>query len=224
MKTNIDKNAIKCAVFDLDGTLLNTIKTINYYLNFALNKNGLAAVSEDSCMAFVGDGAKKLIERALSEVGADVEEYFDSVFRDYNAAYDADPYYLTEIYPGVSELLDKLRHRGIKIAVLSNKPNFATRAAVSHFFGDSFSFVAGGREGVKLKPEPDALLSILHYLEVTQSETVYIGDSETDVLTAKNAEVARSIIVTYGFRTREQLTLAGAEILVDSPEQIPHLI
>ena len=224
MTTNIDKNTIKCAVFDLDGTLLNTIKTINYYLNFALNKNGLAAVSENSCMAFVGDGAKKLIERALSEVGADVEEYFDSVFRDYNAAYDADPYYLTEIYPGISELLDKLNRRGIKIAVLSNKPDFATRAAVSHFFGDSFSFVAGAREGVRLKPEPDALLSILHYLEVTQSETVYIGDSETDVLTAKNAEVARSIIVTYGFRTRDQLMAAGAEILVDSPEQIPHLI
>ena len=224
MTTNIEKNTIKCAVFDLDGTLLNTIKTINYYLNFALNKNGLAAVSEDSCMAFVGDGAKKLIARALSVVGADVEDYFDSVFCDYNAAYDADPYYLTEIYPGISELLDKLNRRGIKIAVLSNKPDFATRAAVSHFFADSFSFVAGGREGVKLKPEPDALLSILHYLEVTQSETVYIGDSETDVLTAKNAEVARSIIVTYGFRTRDQLMAAGAENLVDSPEQIPHLI
>ena len=224
MTTNIDKNTIKCAVFDLDGTLLNTIKTINYYLNFALNKNGLAAVSEDSCMAFVGDGAKKLIERALSEVGADVEEYFDSVFRDYNAAYDADPYYLTEIYPGVSELLDKLRPRGIKIAVLSNKPDFATRAAVSHFFGDSFSFVAGARDGVKLKPNPDALLSILDRLGASPSEAVYIGDSEPDVLTAKNAKVARSVLVTYGFRTRDQLTVAGAENLVDLPEEILNFI
>ena len=121
MTINIYKNKIKCAVFDLDGTLLNTIKTINYYLNEALKKNGLGLISEDYCREFVGNGAVKLIERALNHLGADKTTYFEAVFTDYNAFYDADPYYLTEAYDGIWELLTELKQRGILLAVLSNK-------------------------------------------------------------------------------------------------------
>lgn len=219
----MNNNKIKCAVFDLDGTLLNTIKTINYYLNFALTKHGLGAVSETDTMSFVGNGAKKLIERAIDGVGGD-RNLFDAVFKTYNEAYNASPYYLTEPYDGIAELISNLKSSGIKLAVLSNKPDFATKAAVKHFFGDLFDLVLGGRENVPLKPCPDALFDIMSEFGVTPDETAYIGDSEPDVQTAKNASVALNISVTWGFRTKDQLKNAGAEILINKPLEIIDLI
>lgn len=216
----MQNNKIKCAVFDLDGTLLNTIKTINHYLNFALEKSGLPPVTEDECRSFVGDGAVKLIERALARHGAERDTYFQRVFSDYNEAYNADPYFLTTAYDGIREALLALKREGILLAVLSNKPDFATRSAVDHFLPDIFDLAFGARECIALKPAPDALFAMLGSLGVTPAETAYIGDSEPDILTAKNAAVALPISVTYGFRTREQLTLAGAENLVDTPDGI----
>ena len=219
MTTKLDKTKIKCAVFDLDGTLLNTIKTINHYLNYALGTCGLPPVSEADTMAFVGNGAVKLIERAISYVGGDMA-LFDRVFSTYNEAYNASPYYLTEPYDGVKELLFALKERGIRLAVLSNKPDFAVKAAVSHFFKDSFDLVYGGRDNIPLKPSPDALYGIMQELGTTREETAYIGDSEPDVLTARNAEIKNAFFVTYGFRTEAQLRSAGAENLFKSPREI----
>ena len=216
-------NKIKCAVFDLDGTLLNTIKTINYYLNYALAKHGLPHVSEDDCMSFVGDGAVKLIERALSRVGADMA-LFDIVYKDYNEAYNASPYYLTEPYEGILDTLSALKEQGIKLAILSNKPDFAVKATAGNFFPGVFDITFGGRENIPLKPSPDALFDILKALGVSPEETAYIGDSEPDVLTAKNAGVAANISVTYGFRTREQLENAGAKIFTNIPNGILDII
>ena len=223
MTTNIDQKAIKCAVFDLDGTLLNTIKTINYYLNFALDTCGLPHVSEADTMSFVGNGAVKLIERTLNSVGGDAD-LFDLLFKTYNDAYNASPYYLTEVYDGISEVLSALKKKGIKLAVLSNKPDFATKAAVEHFFGDTFDIVRGGRKNIPLKPCPDALFDIMKEMSVTPEETAYIGDSEPDVLTAKNAGIKNAFFLTHGFRTREQLLSAGAEILCNDPLDILNFI
>ena len=219
MSTKLNETQIKCAVFDLDGTLLNTIKTINYYLNFALAAHNFSSVSEEETMSFVGDGAVKLIERALNRVSAD-EGLFDAVYKTYNEAYNSSPYYLTEAYEGITEVLLALKKQGIKLAVLSNKPDFAVVATVTRFFPDIFDIVRGGRENVPLKPCPDALFEILRELAVTPDETAYIGDSEPDVATAKNAKVARCISVTWGFRTKAQLNIAGAEIFIDKPEEI----
>ena len=215
MSTIDYKNNIKCAVFDLDGTLLNTIKTIEYYLNLALLKNGLGSIDETACMSFVGDGAAMLIHRALGSLGADNRENFERVFRDYNEAYDQNPYYLTEPYSGITEVISYLGSRGIKMAVLSNKPDFATKAAVRYFFGDSFDLVLGGRENTPLKPSPDALFYIMSELSVTLDEVLYVGDSEVDVMTAKNAGIGNALFVTYGFRSRDQLVEAGAVLLSD---------
>lgn len=215
MTTKHNKREIKCAVFDLDGTLLNTIRTINYYLNYALSAHGLPSVSEEDCMSFVGDGAVKLIERALSSVGAD-PDFFTAVYKTYNQAYNADPYYLTEAYNGITELLFLLKEKGIKLAVLSNKPDFAVKATAGKFFPDIFDIVLGGREGIPLKPAPDAIFDIMRKMGVTPEKTAYIGDSEPDVLTAKNAGIENAIFVTYGFRTREQLLSAGAEYISDN--------
>ena len=120
----------------------------------------------------------------------------------------------------VKELLSALKEQGISLAVLSNKPDFAVKAAVGHFFPNTFDLVYGGRENIPLKPSPDALYGIIQELSVTKDETAYIGDSEPDVLTARNAEIKNAFFVTYGFRTEAQLRSAGAEILFDDPLHI----
>ena len=223
MTTKLDKNVVKCVVFDLDGTLLNTIKTINHYLNFALASYGLGSVSEEDCMSFVGDGAIKLIERALKSVGADLR-LLDDVYKTYNDAYNSSPYYSTKVYEGIPELISALKNRGIKLAVLSNKPDFAVKATVSKFLPDSFDIVRGGVDGIPLKPSPDSLFEILNRLGVSPDETAYIGDSEPDVLTAQNAGIKNGIFVTYGFRTREQLAFVGAVNIVDSAAAVLEII
>lgn len=220
MSTIISKNDIKCAVFDLDGTLLNTIKTINHYLNFALLKNGYGSIDEATCLSFVGDGAVKLVQRVLAHLGVCSEGAFDRVFADYNTAYDADPYYLTEVYDGIIETLMGLRSEGVILAVLSNKPDFATRATVDRFFDGIFTAVSGAKEGVPLKPYPDSLLAMLSELGVRREETIFIGDSEQDILTARNASVGDCVSVTWGFRSIEQLTAAGAKRLIDNPRNL----
>ena len=223
MTTKLNKDTIKCAVFDLDGTLLNTIKTINYYLNLTLSTYGLGSVSEEDTMCFVGDGATKLIERALDRVGAD-SSLFDSVYKTYNEAYNSSPYYLTEVYDGIPELLSTLKEKGIRLAVLSNKPDFAVKATIGKFLPDTFDIVRGGVDGVPLKPSPDALFEILREFGFTPDETAYIGDSEPDVLTAQNAGIKNGIFVTYGFRTADQLINSGAKQIVDRPQEIINIL
>ena len=210
---------IKCAVFDLDGTLLKTAKTIQYYLNLTLSKYGLPTVSEADTKRMVGNGARILITRAMGDRANDTELY-DKVFRDYNEAYDADPYYLTEPYDGVPEMLTALREQGITLAVLSNKPDTAVKLAVEHFFPGFFASVLGARDGVPLKPDPTALFNMLEALGISPDETAYIGDSEPDVLIAKAASVGLPIAVSWGFRSMEQLKNAGATTILDKATDI----
>ena len=210
---------IKCAVFDLDGTLLNTAKTIQYYLNLTLSKYNLPTVSEADTKRMVGNGARVLITRAMGERANDTELY-GKVYRDYNEAYDADPYYLTEPYDGVPEMLTALREQGIILAVLSNKPNTAVCLAVDHFFENSFSVVRGAMDGNPLKPDPTSLFAMMSELNLSPCETAYIGDSEPDVLIAKNANVGLPIAVSWGFRTADQLRATGAGLLVSHPRDI----
>lgn len=220
MSTNLNKKKIKCAVFDMDGTLLDTLKTIRYYLNLALEKNGVSTVSEEECKRFVGYGARWLIECALKNSDAYTKALAEKVFTDYNLLYNADPYYLTEAYEGIYDCLSKFRESGIILAVLSNKPDFALREVTERFFPDTFALARGAVDGVALKPNPESLLAMLNELGFTPEETVYVGDSEPDVETARNANVALSISVTWGFRTREQLLTAGAEVMTDTPAEL----
>ena len=207
---------IKCAVFDLDGTLLNTARTIQHYLNLTLSKYDLPTVSEADTTRMVGNGARVLITRAMGKRANDTELY-GKVFRDYNEAYDADPYYLTEPYDGVPEMLTALREQGIILAVLSNKPDTAVKLAAEHFFPGVFTSVLGARDGIPLKPDPSALFNMLDSLGISPDETAYIGDSEPDVLIAKAASVGFPIAVSWGFRSVEQLQNAGAELIIHNP-------
>ena len=195
MTTNIDKKQPKAVAFDLDGTLLNTIDTIDYYLNLSLGRHGLPTVSKAETMSFVGDGAVKLIERAMDRVGAD-RSLFDSIYRFYNEAYNSDPYHLTKVYDGIAELICRLRELGISLAVLSNKPDFAVKAAVDHFFPDSFDIVLGGRESVCLKPAPDAILYLMEKYGGTKENTIMIGDRVCDLESGYNAGCKTAFLLT----------------------------
>ena len=219
MSTKICKNEIKCAVFDLDGTLLNTIKTITHYLNFALQKSGLSPVSEQECSGFVGDGVRMLILRAIEARGEYTDSLFARMLEDYNTAYDAEPHHLTEVYEGVGEMLRTLAESGVRLAVLSNKPHFATCATIESFFPHTFDVVLGGKEGVPLKPNPTALIDAIASLGASPAQCAYIGDSDVDIKTAANAGVD-AILVSWGFRTAEFLCESGARVIVDTPQEL----
>ena len=146
------------------------------------------------------------------------------MYKTYNEAYNSSPYYLTEVYRGIPELLSALKCQGIRLAVLSNKPDFAVKATVGKFLPHTFDTVRGGVDGIPLKPSPDSLFAILNELGVTPGETAYIGDSEPDVMTAENGNIALPIFVSYGFRTADQLRAVGAKTIVDTPIEIINLI
>lgn len=210
---------IKHCIFDLDGTLLNTITTITYYVNGLFAREGLRPITEDECKIFVGDGAYQLIKRAANSRGVTDGGEILRLLSEYNSSYHSSPLYLTTPYEGITETLSSLSALGIRASVLSNKPDVAAVAVVSHFFGGSFELVRGGREGVPLKPAPDALLSMLRELGITPDECLFVGDTSVDILTAKNAGV-RCVGCLWGFRDRAELVTAGADYIISAPREL----
>lgn len=211
----------KLCLFDLDGTLMNTIGTIAGYANRALTEAGLRAFAEEDYKYFVGNGARLLIERALKAQNAMTEENFKRVFARYNELYDGAPYEGSAPYDGICALLSDLAARGILTAVLSNKPDFATRAVVSHFFPDhTFSAVHGGRDGVPLKPSPEGALLLLKELgDISPSEVLYIGDTAVDMDTGRAAGF-ETVGVLWGFRKEDELRAHHAAHIVSDAREI----
>ena len=210
---------IKACIFDLDGTLLNTLTSITHYVNEALTREGARHISMEECRVMVGKGARNLLERSLTLVGHEVAD-FEAFFSAYDAQYNAAPAYLTEPYEGIVSLIETLRHSGMRLAVLSNKPEGAVRPLVEHFFGDAIEIVAGGKAGVALKPDPMAVAPVLRALGLSAEETAFIGDSGIDMKTAKNYGAGLAIGVLWGFRDREELLAMGADALAASPAEI----
>jgi len=210
---------IKLCIFDLDGTLLNTLPTISYYCNLSLNKYGLKSIDTQKFKYLVGNGAKVLIEKALDEVRADKEEYFKKVYKFYNEEYDKDVSYLTKPYDGVPEMLLGIKTLGVTTAVLSNKPHFATENAVKIMFGELIDTARGGTDKIALKPSPDAVFEIIKRQGVKKEECIYIGDTDTDMQTGKNADLF-TIGVNWGFRDEEELYKNGCDMIVKHPNEI----
>lgn len=220
---------IKACLFDLDGTLLDTLDSIRYYLNLTLEKRGLLPVSRSDARIFVGNGAEKLVNRALCAAGIDLSEagrveFRDDALREYVDAYDANPFYLTKPYDGIIEAIDKLYERGILLAVISNKPDSTVKQLVKMHFGDKFSCVFGAREGVPLKPDPTSPLDICRQLGVKASEVAYFGDTGTDMQTGKAFGCALNVGVDWGFRDEEELRSFGADVVISHPSWIANLI
>lgn len=212
----------RLAIFDLDGTLLDTVADLANATNQALAKCGYPTHPTEAYYRFVGNGINKLFARALPEEVRTEENVLRirSLFIPYYNEHNADD---SRPYPGIVELLSTLQERGMQLAVASNKYQQATAKLVGHFFPDiRFAAVYGQREGVPIKPDPTIVNDILSVAGVSPAETIYIGDSGVDMLTARNASV-ESIGVTWGFRDEEELRTNGALHIVHRAEEILEL-
>ncbi len=207
----------KLYIFDLDGTLLNTIGDLAAAANFALQKNGLPPRTLAEVQAFVGNGIKNLVTRCVPE--GCPEEAVNRVYLDFIDYYKVHYADRTVPYPGIPELLQRLKAAGAMVAVLSNKADFATRLLCEKFFAGSIDFAMGETEGVSRKPTPDGVNRILTRLNAGPQDAVYVGDSEVDVQTAVNAGLP-CLSVSWGFRSRDFLLASGARRIADRPEEI----
>ena len=215
---------IKYCIFDLDGTLLNTLNSIKYYLNNTLRDNGIGEITLEECRQFIGDGAKMLCMRALNSRGVYDGEILSRVLSQYNDAYHKNPYYLTAPYPDITDTLDKLSSRGITLAVLSNKPDRTAKAVCEKFFAGRFHFVMGGIDGVPLKPAPDSCISLMQKMGANPSEVAFIGDTGVDIETGVRAGCGKKIGVSWGFRDREELVAMGADTVLDTAHDLLNFI
>lgn len=202
-------------LFDLDGTLLYTLRDIADALNRTLRAHGMPERSLEEVRAFVGNGSARLVERAVPE--GSVRETAESVLRDYRIDYDKNCNVATKPYDGIPELLEELKGKGYRLAVVSNKPDGAVKELAQAHFPGIFDIAVGESPSVRRKPAPDTLLAAMKELGTMREESVYLGDSEVDIATAKNAGV-RCVSACWGFRSREQLTEAGATEIIASPK------
>ncbi len=214
---------IHCVIFDLDGTLLNTLDDLCDSTNYALKQFGYPERTLDEVRHFVGNGVKKLIERAIPD-GINNPD-FEECLRVFKEHYAANMYNKTAPYNGVPEMLKELRLKGIHTAVVSNKFDAAVKELCKKFFGDLVQVAIGENEekGVRKKPAPDSVFKAMNELKVSIEEVIYAGDSETDVQTAKNAEID-CIGCTWGFRSKDILKHEGAKYIIDSPQEILKIV
>lgn len=210
-------------IFDLDGTLLNTIQDLSNAVNHALESCGWPHRTVQECLQFVGNGASKLLERSLPP-GKQTAAHIDALrpfFKNYYNEHFAD---FTTPYPGMEQTLRALETRGCLLAVASNKYHAVTQEVIAHFFPRvSFAAVLGQREGFPTKPNPAIVEEILRQTGIPKTQCIYVGDSDVDMQTARNAGV-RSCGVAWGFRPREALEVFAPEFLIERPEELLDII
>lgn len=209
------------AIFDLDGTLLDTLDDLRDAVNHGLREFGLPEASLAEISARVGNGSERLISLCLPDGRED--PLFQKVFDSYYARYMVHGQDKTHPYPGIIDLLRELGGAGVRCAIVSNKPHAATVELVAHYFSGLVLSAVGERVGVRRKPAPDSILSAMAELNAKPERTVYIGDSEVDIMAAQNAGID-CISVTYGFRTRDELLQNGASLFADDAKEIKNII
>lgn len=208
-------------IFDLDGTLLNTLFDLKESTNFALKKYGYPEKTIDEVRMFVGNGVAKLIERALPD-GINNPAY-KNCLEDFKKDYKIRMYDHTAPYEGILEMLEKLNAAGIKTAVVSNKFDAAVKELCKKYFGKRIPVAIGESENVKKKPAPDSVLRAMDLLHAKKNKTIYCGDSDVDVQTAKNSGLP-CIGVSWGFRDKALLEKEGADYIVNSPNELISLL
>lgn len=210
----------KLCIFDLDGTLLNTLDSIAYYVNDTMKHFGLPVIETEKIRTFVGNGAKNLISRSLRYNGSELDA--EKVLSVYIEKYNSDALYLVKPYDGIRELLSKLHENGVTLAVLSNKPHSSTSIMIDEIFRkDLFSVVRGPYNNEKVKPDPAVANEIAKGFE--KENCFFIGDSDVDIKTGRNA-LMHTIGVTWGFRDRDVLQNAGAEKIVSKAADIADIV
>ncbi len=209
------------AVFDMDGTILDTLEDLKNSLNYSLRKSRLPERTLAEVRNFVGNGIRKLVERGVPEGTS--TELTDEVFRSFNEHYAVHCFDHTIPYDGISALLEDVRRIGIKTAVVSNKSDYAVQSLCGRYFRGLFDFAVGAKDGIRKKPYPDSVNEAIKLIGAEKPRTVYIGDSEVDIETAKNAGID-CISVDWGFRERDILVRSGAELIVSDMESLERAI
>ena len=210
----------KAIIFDLDGTLLDTSRDICKVLNNALTTYGCPEISLENTIKFVGDGARKLVERAVP-AGFD---RVDELYAYYRANFAACDNALTTLYDGEEEFLRSVKERGIKIAILTNKPDDAARGVYEMYLARfGFDAVLGNTQRFPLKPDPSAALYLMERMGADRAQCLFVGDGEADIATAANAGID-CVSVLWGFRTREQLLSAGAGMFAENYSKLLDIV
>lgn len=204
-------------IFDLDGTILDTLDDLADAVNFALGEHGFPLRSIDEVRQFVGNGMKKLIERSCpSGTGEDVREKVLATFTGFYKQHNTDK---TKPYAGVLEMLENLRDDGVKTAVVSNKDDYAVQDLCKKYFPKMFDASVGARQEIAKKPAPDSVFEVMKNLSCDAASTVYVGDSEVDIATAENANIP-CILVSWGFRSEKELRASGAKLIAHDTEEL----
>lgn len=213
---------VHAVIFDLDGTLVDTLADLGTSMNRTLEKNGFPAWPLEAYRQMVGNGMRHLTERALGEGAA--PETVERILGDFLALYDRDCTRLSVPYEGMTDTLDRMREQGIALAVVTNKTEEQANKIIRHFFGpDRFAAVYGNLPGRRTKPDPAATWEALEKLHTRAENALFVGDSNVDVQTAKNAGIS-CVGAIWGFRGEEELRRAGADWLVRCPRELLALI
>ncbi len=211
----------KAALFDMDGTVLNSIEDIHDSVNSSLRHFGMPEISPDDTLRFVGNGARRLIEQAVP--AGTGKSQIEAVLEYYVNYYQTHCLIKTMPYEGITDLMRRLKSAGIRQVIVSNKPDAAANEIAERFFSGLAEFVIGEREGLRRKPWPDMVEEAVERLGLSKDECVYIGDSEVDCETAENAGMS-CISVLWGFRDRMTLEEAGASVFAETPAELGDLI
>ncbi len=213
---------VKCAIFDLDGTLINTIEDLGDAGNYTLKHYGIDdAWSYDDYKYMVGNGNRKLVERVFR--GRIPAEQLEEAYRVFMEYYDRNKLNKTRPYDGIKDAIDTIKEKGIKVAVCTNKVQASAIGILDHFFGENyFDAIIGQVDGVPTKPDPAMLRRALDALGCTAQEAVYFGDTSVDMQTAKNAGI-EAVGVTWGFRKFDELFKEEPSVIIDDPSYIPKL-
>ncbi len=208
-------------IFDLDGTLLNTLEDLADSVNHVLKENDFPLRTLEEVRCFVGNGIRNLIERSVPQKTS--IEIIDKVYQEFITYYKTHCMEKTKPYDGILTLLNNLKKSGCKTAVVSNKANYAVQILCEKYFNNLLDISFGEQEGIPKKPAPDLVYKALNTLHINPENAVYIGDSDVDIITARNANM-EEIIVNWGFRDTDFLKNYGAKIIVSSPKEIEEII
>jgi phosphoglycolate phosphatase len=214
---------ILSVIFDLDGTLANTIDDIGAACNFALEKFGMSGHTSDEYKYFVGDGIKELIERALPEEYKGNSEKAEECLAAFKRYYQENYCVFTKPYDGIYETLETLKRSGISLSVVTNKNEEAVNLIIEKLFHGYFETVIGNSDKIKQKPDPESVLNIMAQQNLKRDEVLFVGDSYTDIRTAKNAGI-KGVGVLWGFRTRGELENEGADFIIRHPAELIDIV
>ncbi len=217
-----ERNSMKITtvIFDLDGTLLDTLGDLTDAVNYALTAYEMPQRSIDEIRQFVGNGIRRLMQRAVPN--GEKNPDFEAVFSTFRSYYDVHCNDKTKPYEGIMELIDALKERNTRLAIVSNKVDSAVQTLNKRYF-PQIAVAVGDREELRRKPAPDSVFTAMNALGAKRAETLYVGDSEVDIETAQNAGI-KCASVLWGFRNREQLTKSGAQILLEQPFELLEIL